>query len=156
MLIADGAIVLEPDTNGGEADEMSDLVEFLFPAPAPRRPGAILAWWERRRLPYNLAVGAAGVVSLLTVTLLSWLPPAAPQLGLPPWQPVVAFGVLANVCYLLGPAVEITVEKLWGRQILPTGPSLYRMGLTFSVGLALLPALVMIIMWVARIVFRVL
>jgi hypothetical protein len=37
----------------------------------------------------------------------------------------------------LGPTHEIQIDEVWGRTVLPAGPSLYRMGLTFSVGLAL-------------------
>ena len=36
--------------------------------------------------------------------------------------------------------------------MLPTGPALYHMGLTFSVGLALFPTLIMLIAWIVRIV----
>ena len=60
---------------------------------------------------------------------------------------------MANVCYLLGPAIEIALQKLWGEKLLPVGPGLFRMGLTFSVGLALFPALLISIFWVARLVF---
>jgi hypothetical protein len=63
---------------------------------------------------------------------------------------VVAFGVLANVCYSLGPLVELTLHKLWGRAVLPVGPSLFRMGLTVSVRLALLPILIVIPFTLAR------
>ena len=131
---------------------MSALTEFLFPAPARRSTRSIIGWWEKRRLPYNLAVGAAGMVSLAAIWVLTALPPGGVLLPFVPWQPIVAFGVMANLCYLLGPAVEITIDKLWGRQVLPTGPALFRMGLTFSVGLALLPTLMMVIYWVARVV----
>ena len=47
--------------------------------------------------------------------------------------------------YCLGPTIEILIEKFWGRTVLPAGPSLYRMGLTFSVGLAFFPTLIMMI-----------
>lgn len=47
----------------------------------------------------------------------------------------------ANVCYLLGPVAETLAYRLLGEDLLPVGPALYRMGLTFSVGLALFPAL---------------
>ena len=67
-------------------------------------------------------------------------------------MPVGVFGMMANVCYLLGPTIEILIHKLWGRTVLPPGPALYRMGLTFSVGLALFPALITTIVWVIRIV----
>lgn len=131
---------------------MSTLSEFLFPAPAPRRSmGAILGWWERRRLAYNVWVGGAGLVSLVTVTLYNALSGFAP---LVPAAFVVAaiFGTMANICYLLGPATELLIEKLWGRGVLPTGPTLFRMGLTFSVGLALFPTLLTAIVAVVRVV----
>jgi hypothetical protein len=64
--------------------------------------------------------------------------------------------VLANVCYTGGSLIEILAHKLFGRQLLPVGPALYRIGLTFSVGLALFPALLMFIAWIVRIVTAVL
>ena len=124
---------------------MHQLTEFLFPAPARRTTGAILGWWERRRLPYNLIVGGAGVFSIASALLVRLLPPGGELLPLPPWQGIVAFGVLANVCYLAGPTVELIAEKVWGRELLPVGPALFRMGLTFSVGLALLPAMMIVL-----------
>jgi hypothetical protein len=133
---------------------MHELTEFLFPAPAERRTGAIWAWWEKRRLPYNVWVGTAGLFSVAVGTLLSLVPPT--PLGPPPlhllWQPVVMFAVLANVFYTSGAVLETFAEKLFGRQLLPIGPSLYRMGLTFSVGLALFPTLIMLLSWIFRIV----
>ena len=64
----------------------------------------------------------------------------------------MVFAIGANVCYLLGPTVEILVEKLGKGSILPTGPVLYRMGLTFSVGLALFPSLLILVAMVLRVV----
>jgi hypothetical protein len=130
---------------------MRALTEFLFPAPARRTTGAVIGWWERRRLAYNLWVGGAGLISLGTTYLVAALPPGGVVLPFP-WLPIVIFGGMANVCYLLGPTVELLIDRLWGRAVLPTGPALFRMGLTFSVGLALFPALIMTIGWVIRIV----
>jgi hypothetical protein len=134
---------------------MGALAEFLFPAPARRSVGSIIGWWERRRFAYNVVVGAAGVVSLGLSSLFAMLPggPGLPQSF--PWIGVAIFGVMANVCYTFGPTTEILIEKMWGRGLLPTGPALFRMGLTFSVGLALFPALLMTFVWVARIVFSI-
>jgi hypothetical protein len=129
---------------------MTDLATFLFPAPAPRTAGGILRWWEARRLPYNLIVGGAGLVTLGVVGVATLILPGDP--GFPPIGPVVAFGVLANLFYLLGPAVEIAAHKLWGRTLLPVGPALFRMGLTFSVGLALFPSLLVALFVVIRLV----
>ena len=77
------------------------------------------------------------------MSLIALIPPGLPGARVP-LLGVLAFGGMANVCYLLGPAVEIALEKLWGEKLwgetlLPVGPGLSRMGLTFSVGLALFP-----------------
>ncbi len=122
---------------------MHSLTEFLFPEPARRTPGAIIGWWEKRRLVYNLAVGAAGSVSFVAGSIVDSILQGSPHLV--PWPFVVMFGLGANVMYLLGPTLEILIAKVWGRTVLPAGPSLYRMGLTFSVGLALFPTLIMMI-----------
>jgi hypothetical protein len=134
---------------------MTALAEFLFPVPAERRPGAIFGWWERRRLGYNLIVGSAGLVTVVTASLANVLVFGG-DMGFPPWQGIVGFGVLANMCYLLGPLAEIAIQKLGGRETLPAGPVLFRMGLTFSAGLALLPTLIIIIVSIVRVVALVL
>lgn len=128
---------------------MTSLTEFLFPAPAPRTARAILGWWESRRLAYNAMVGSAGLVSVGAIMSISLLFGDAvhPEQAI---IPITVFGVMANVCYLLGPATEILIQKLWGNRVLPTGPSLFRIGLTFSVGLALFPTLLVAILTVVR------
>ena len=130
---------------------MTELTEFLFPAPARRTVGGIVRWWESRRLAYNLFLGGAGLLSLGAINLITLIPPGLPSVGFP-WLAVVVFGVMANVCYLLGPAIEIALQKLWGEKLLPVGPALFRMGLTFSVGLALFPTLLYMIAWVVQVV----
>ena len=135
---------------------MNALTEFLFPAPAKRKASAIFGWWERRRLAYNAIVGTAGVTSLTIASVLAWLPPMSDPIDLMiMWRPILVVGALANLFYLLGPTFEIAIDKLFGREILPTGPVLYRMGLTFSVGLMFLPAMMSVVYWVARIVMTV-
>jgi hypothetical protein len=133
-----------------EEQETHSLVDFLYAPPAPRTVPGIIKWWESRRLKYNLIVGGSGVLSLGAIRVLSSLPPN--PLHIPYiWQPIVAFAVLANLCYLLGPLGELAVEKLSRGKILPTGPSFFRMGLTFSVGLTLLPTLIFAVDWGIRI-----
>lgn len=128
----------------------SALGDFLYPAPAERNTGAIIRWWESRRLAYNLIIGATGSVSLGVVALVVALPPEGvlipfPMLG------ILVYAAFANVCYSLGPATELALEKLWGDRLLPTGPTLFRTGLTFAVGLTLFPILIVTIGYVARI-----
>lgn len=140
----------------GTEGRARSLVDFLYPTPAKRDPMSILGWWEKRRLPYNLIVGGSGALATLAFFVFAAIPPMGAVPGIQILIPIGVFGVMANVCYTLGSLVEILTVKIWGREVLPVGPALYRIGLTFSVGLALLPALLILIIWVARIVFTVL
>ena len=136
---------------------MTDVAEFLFPAPAERHGGAILRWWEGRRLAYNLVVGSAGLVTLGVfgvVSVLPWMGFDGERMGF--LFAAMAYGTVANLCYFLGPIAEIGLHRLWGRTLLPAGPALYRMGLTFSVGLTLLPALVLSVVAIIATVVKVL
>jgi hypothetical protein len=130
---------------------MTGLTEFLFPAPARRRVGSILGWWESRRVAYNLVVGGTGVLSLGVMKVLTSLPPNPHGKMGNPLGGIALVAVMANVCYLLGPAAEVGVEKFGQGRILPTGPALYRMGLTFSTGLVLLPSLLVGFDWLFRV-----
>lgn len=142
-----------PMGRGATDGRISSLVDFLYPAPARRNVPSILRWWEKRRLPYNLIVGSAGALTTGVVVFFATIPPLGiPPPGLELLVPIAAFGVMANVCYTFGSIVEIVVHKLWGRGVLPVGPALYRIGLTFSVGLALVPALLILVIWVVRVV----
>jgi hypothetical protein len=131
------------------ASLMTALTEFLFPAPARRSIGPIVGWWERRRLAYNAIVGTAGLFSLGLANGLLAVPPYS-HAGIPVVA-ILVVGIAANVCYSMGAAAEIAIEKLSGGRILPTGPTLYRMGLTFSVGLVLLPTLIASFDWGIRV-----
>jgi hypothetical protein len=124
--------------------------EVLFPLPAHRRTTmGILTWWESRRLVYNVIVGATGLVSLGIIGLISLVPPGVPKF-FPPWQAILAYGALANVCYTFGPAIEIALQRIWKDRVLPVGPVLFRQGLSFSIGLTLLPVFIASATWVVR------
>ena len=118
---------------------MSALTRVLFPAPAEVRSTAgIFRWWESRRLTFNVAVGAAGLVTLSVVKLISVLPPLSLKVAVF-WPAVIAFGVLANVCYSLGFVTEAAMQRAWRDETPRVGPALFRQGLIFSVGLTLFP-----------------
>ena len=117
---------------------MTALARLLFPLPAVRRSTRTLfGWWEKRRLSYNVIVGGAGVITLLTTQAIGLLPPHMDFRV--PWPAVVLFGVCANVCYTFGFAFEALLERVWGDDVAPVGPTLFRYGLVFSVGLTLCP-----------------
>ena len=133
-----------------DAPRTSFISELLFPLPAVRRtPIGILTWWESRRLIYNVIVGATGIATLGIIAAISLIPPGLSRL-VPPIQAIVAYGVLANVCYSFGPFIEIGLQGLWKDRVLPVGPALFRQGLSFSIGLTALPVIIASITWVAR------
>ncbi len=120
------------------------LVRLLYPAPAERRTGAIIKWWEKRRLPYNLIVGASGVATLGAHWLVHGLVPGI-------FGDVVAIGLFANVAYTVGSVVEVTANKIWDKKMLPVGPMLFRQGVLFSVGIAfVLPMIIITIGAIAK------
>jgi hypothetical protein len=128
------------------------IADLLFPpADARRTTFSLLQWWESRRFTYNAVVGGAGLFSLIVVSLISWLPPRVHVVL--DWRPIVAYGVLANVCYTFGWAIEAVAQRLWKDQCPRFGPALFRQGLAFSVGLTLLPILLVSFTWVIRAVW---
>jgi hypothetical protein len=134
------------DGNTGSA-----LTDFLYPAPAKRNTKSIIWWWESRRVHYNAIVGGTGLLTIGVFEFITSIPPGAHDIPFFWGSAIVVYGLLANACYLLGPTAEIAIEKFTRGKILPTGPGLFRMGLTFSVGLTLLPTLMAGIDWIVRI-----
>ena len=131
----------------GSAPGGTLLADFFYPAPAERRVGAIIGWWEKRRLPYNLIIGGTGLVSATAVAFFMELNGGP---GLVEWFQVGLFWLIAaNVCYTLGPAAEIALQKLLGRRLLPAGPLLFRAGLTIALGVALAPVIFVTIAYLA-------
>jgi hypothetical protein len=130
------------------------LVEVLYPVPDIRRtPLSLLRWWESRRLLFNEVVGATGVVTLAGAMLLGPWPADAHWWS---WAlPVAAYAGLANLCYSWGWGLEMLARWVWGRNAPFIGPLLFRQGLIFSVGITLLPLVVITLISVLRVVMAV-
>jgi hypothetical protein len=127
------------------------LEDVLFPPADYRRTTlSTLAWWESRRGTYNIVVGATGLITLAVVRLISVIPPGIPMSF--DWRPVVAYGVMANVCYTLGFGIEFVLSRLMRGRAPAIGPALFRQGLAFSVGLTLLPIVMVSVVWAARLI----
>ena len=124
------------------------LADFLYPEPAERRVGAMIGWWEKRRLPYNLIVGAIGLVPLTVGVLFTTLVASLQPVDM--FRAAIWWGVIANLCYTLGPVAEIALEKLFGRRLLPAGPLLFRAGVTVAVGVTPLPLIPLTIGFILR------
>lgn len=114
------------------------LRQILLPEPArARSPFAIVGWWEARRPLYNLLLGGVGLTTLGSVALACAVDPRLPIRVRA--ADMLAYGVLANVCYCLGPAVELWVRRILRADHPVVGPVLFRYGLLFAIGLTLMP-----------------
>ncbi len=125
-----------PPVGGRSGSLGSALARFLYPQPARRSIGGIFKWWEKRRLAFTAMISAGAAVSLGSHGLLTWLEGGA--IEFPPVFGVLAMLLLANACYTLGPLTEATLHRIWGRDVLPVGPHLFRAGLALSVGISFL------------------
>lgn len=136
---------------------MSALTRLLFPAPAEMRSTtAIFRWWESRRLTFNIAVGATGLVTLGAIKAIALLPPLSANVTVI-WPAVAAYGVFANLFYSLGFVTEATMQRAWHDDTPRVGPALFRQGLVFSIGLTLFPVALMginygfhVLKWIIR------
>ncbi len=120
---------------------MSALTKFFFRNEVSCRSTTdVIKWWESRRLPFNLAVGAAGVFSWSAVQLVLMLPPDGGAIPLAPSLIIpLVYGVLANVFYTGGWMFELWFRRRFGREMEPVGPTTFRYGFVFSIGLTLFP-----------------
>lgn len=109
---------------------------------------AVIGWWEARRIPFNLLVGATGFVTVVAMLAVAWA--SERTLGIPIGWPdppffailgVIAFALAANVCYTGGWVAELIVRKTWPNQSEHIGPISFALGLGFAVLVTLLPVL---------------
>ncbi len=111
------------------------------------RPLDAILWWEIRRILFNLILLAAGTVSLVLIFLvLSWIPSATD--GVQSVFAIFMYVVSANVIYTLGWISELLWSGGDTRRTATVRPRVFRMGLMFSAGITLLPAVLAPAIWV--------
>ncbi|HJP95750.1 MAG TPA: hypothetical protein VJ843_00065 [Candidatus Saccharimonadales bacterium] len=115
---------------------------WMFSAPEGERSTAdIVLWWERRRIPYNLLVGAAGICSLLLLYFI-----VSKTNGLKPGEDVVepmallAAPVMMNLCYTGGWVAEVSLRKRWPGGGGNLGPRLLKAGFQISLAVVTIPS----------------
>lgn len=120
---------------------MKNLWNRLFYRPADELSiWAMIYWWEKRRIAYNVIVGVVGMASfvlfLIFINAAHVLEPgedAEEPLGL------ILAAILLNMCYTCGEITDLLVRWLFGYKP-RLGPFLLKIGMAFSLFLVLLPS----------------
>jgi len=110
-------------------------------------PAHVVAWWELRRLPYNLIVGVTSLVTLSVFFAVAYgcersggLPMGMPKPPLLVMIAMVGYWVVANAFYTLGWILELLVARMWHVSTPVFGPIAFTLGTAFSVVVTLIPA----------------
>ncbi|SRR5712691_788864 len=115
-----------------------------------KRPWDAIAWWEIRRIPFNLIVMVAGIASALVIELIGSRlvrpgedieEPIGIVIG------VISYAVAANLCYSLGWITELLWS--WGDTTRTEAlrPKVFRLGIIISVVLTILPGILIPLAW---------
>ena len=132
---------------------MKRALIWLFTRPDPvEKWWQLIAWWELRRIPYNLVVGIAGVISLLLfyffITHSSEL--KGGEDAVEPMALVIAPFII-NFIYTAGWIVELLVYGIARRDV-KAGPVLFAVGTAFSLCVVALPSGIWGVIWLFRMV----
>jgi hypothetical protein len=110
----------------------------------------VIGWWESRRIPFNLIVGSAGLLTCIccgvVLVVASILAPNDSDMGSPlvGLIGILLYGIIANVCYTGGWVAELGIRKLWPHEGDRFGTTSFFLGLLFSVLLTLTPGIVFV------------
>ena len=115
-----------------------------------KQPWDSIAWWEIRRIPFNLVILAVGLVSVFIVALIgSRVFDPNRDIG-SPFLGIVMYAIAANLFYTFGWVTELLWA--WGNtaRTSTVRPKVFRAGLIFCAALTLLPAIAVSLIWAAR------
>ncbi len=131
---------------------MNKALEWFFENPPEHRPWwKVIAWWEIRRIPYNIIIGVVGFISLLLFFLFIHL---AHELkpGEDAIEPLALIfaPILMNFAYTAGWVIELLLRLIWHGKPGQIGPKLLKSGLLFSLCVVLLPSVLWFTIWLWR------
>lgn len=118
------------------------IISWYFVTPLEPRPFLqIVAWWEIRRIPYNLLIAFIGIPSFILFAMF-----IAASNKLQPGDDVVEpmalllAPVAFNICYTLGEIIEIILGQSWKYQYEGLATSLMKSGTAISLAIVLFPS----------------
>ena len=110
-------------------------------------PAHVVAWWELRRLPYNIIVGATSLLTLSVFFAVAWgcelsggLPLGQPKPPLLVIFAIAAYWIVTNVFYTFGWILELLVARVWHVSTPVFGPIVFTMFTAISLVVTLIPA----------------
>ncbi len=110
-------------------------------------PAHVVAWWELRRLPYNIIVGATSLLTLSVFFAVAWgcelsggLPLGQPKPPLLVIIAIAAYWIVTNVFYTFGWILELLVARVWHVSTPVFGPIVFTMFTAISLVVTLIPA----------------
>lgn len=129
--------------------------EWMFAAPKEQSWAGVIGWWEVRRIPYNIIVGAIGVISLILfysfLNLSGELKPGEDAI-----EPLalLAAPVLINIAYTFGWVAELFLYGVWRQRSTALGPAFLKLGLSFSICVVMLPSAIWFVIWICAKLIR--
>ena len=116
---------------------------FFIVSSEERSALQIIAWWEIRRIPFNILIGTVGVISLILLfKFVGEAETAHP--GEDIVEPIslllAPFGI--NFCYTFGWIAEIAFSRIWKVDDPKLGTKLLQTGTGITLFFVLLPSLI--------------
>jgi hypothetical protein len=109
----------------------------------------VIGWWEARRIPFNLVVGIAGLLSCIAIAVVGvgsfflfnsdFGSPGSPLGG---FFFVLIYGIGANIFFTGVWIAELIVRKLWPIQADRFATITYSLGVIFAVLLTVAPGII--------------
>ena len=109
---------------------------------------SVIGWWETRRIPFNLIVGSAGILSCIIIGIVAlgssllfesdFGSPGYPFLTL---FAILIYGIMANICFTGGWLLELLLRRIWPSETDKFAILSFSAGLVFSVLLTLAPGI---------------
>jgi hypothetical protein len=110
-------------------------------------PAHVVAWWELRRLPYNMIIAATSVLTLSVFYAVAFGCERSGGIALgmprPPLLVLIAFvayWIVVNAFYTFGWILELLVARVWHVSTPVFGPIAFTLGTAVSVVVTLVPA----------------